>query len=140
VFGLLIPASMSGQQFFIVSEMNGRVLDIRGANKSAGTEIIVYDKHAQNKPNQLWTIGYDGCIRSVLNDMTFMSPKEGGELKTRQADNDPRSQWSFEGQKVVNRAGEVLDIKGQNKENGAEVTSYKYNGGSNQHWRREFVN
>jgi len=54
-------------------------------------------------------------------------------------ENDARSQWVFRGNHVINGSGEVLDIRGVNKDNGAEVTSYRDNGQNNQHWRQEFA-
>jgi len=130
---------MAGRNFYIVSEMNGRVLDIRGENKAEGVHVIVYDKNKQQKPNQLWNVGAGGFIISALNGMTFCTKEEGHDLKTCMCGNDAHSQWRFQGNQVVNRSGQVLDIKGANKENGAEVTAYKYNGQPNQHWRQEFV-
>jgi len=61
------------RQFYIVSELNGRVLDVAGAKKDAGAKVVVYDKHTPAATNQLWYIDQHGYIRSALNDMTFTS-------------------------------------------------------------------
>jgi len=129
----------SDRHFYIVSEMNGKVLDVRGENRAEGTEVIMYDKNPAQKMNQLWHVDYSGFIKSDLNNMTFSTKQEGHSLKMQSSENDPRSQWRFQGNQIINSTGEVLDIKGANKDNGADVTSYKYNGQPNQHWRQEFV-
>jgi hypothetical protein len=49
-------------------------------------------------------------------------------------------QWVVEGNVIKNRANnEVLDIVRGNKDNGAEICSYKSHGGPNQKWKIEFV-
>jgi len=39
----------------------------------------------------------------------------------------------------VNGVGEALDIRGENKSDGAELVSYDYKKQNNQHWRLEYV-
>jgi len=129
----------SSGHFYIVSEMNGRVLDIKGGNKSAGTHVLVYDKDPGSAANQLWHTDMQGYIKSDMNEMTFYADKDGNALKTKLPDDSPDSQWQFQGNQVTNSAGKVLDIINGNKSNGAEVTAYRYNGAVNQHWRQEFV-
>jgi len=129
----------AGGHFYIVSEMNGRVLDIKGGNKSAGTHLLVYDKDPGKAANQLWHLDSQGNIRSDMNEMTFAADKDGHVLKTKFADNSIESQWKFHGNQIVNGAGKNLDIIKGDKSNGAEVTAYHYNGAVNQHWRQEFV-
>ena len=49
--------------------------------------------------------------------------------------------WCLYGNKIVNRydLNEVLDIRGENKDNGAELCAWSYKGGDNQHWHFEYV-
>jgi len=74
-----------------------------------------------------------------MNEMTFYNEKEGHPLKTMMPNQDPRSQWRWEGNKIINQVGEVLDVKGASKHEGAELCSYKHNGQNNQQWRKEIV-
>jgi len=127
------------RQFHIVSEMNGRVLDISGAKKDPGAKLVMWDKKAPDAPNQLWYIDTYGYMRSVLNDMTFNNDKKGEVLKMQIATGDPRNQWTFHGRKVGNRAGECLDIKKEDKDNGADVCSFEYKDTENQHWIQQYV-
>ena len=49
--------------------MNGKVLDIEGAKKQAGTKVVMYDqKQPKDADNQLWFEDHYGNIRSKLND------------------------------------------------------------------------
>ena len=54
------------QSFMIVSRMNGLALDVQGANKNPGAQVVTWNKTGSE--NQLW---YDepatGTIRSKLN-------------------------------------------------------------------------
>jgi len=127
------------KEFFIVSEMNGKVLDVAGAKKDPGAKVCVYDKHTPNAPNQLWYIDNSGYIRSALNDLTFVNAKAGYDLKMQVPSGDPRNQWTFHGLKVGNRAGECLDIQGASNSNGADVCSYEYKDQKNQHWIQQYV-
>lgn len=50
-----------------------------------------------------------------------------------------RTHWKLDGKKLVNGPGEALDIRGEEKKDGAEVISYSYGNKSNQHWRFEYI-
>jgi len=49
--------------------------------------------------------------------------------------------WCICDNKILNRFdhNEVLDVKDANKDDGAELCGWGYNGGSNQHWIFEYV-
>jgi len=125
--------------FYIISEMNGKVLDVSGGKKDAGAKIVMWDKNIPPSDNQLWYLDETGYIRSALNDMTFNSEKAGDDLRMQVATGDPRNQWTFHGRKIGNRAGECLDIQKESKSKGAELCSYEYKDQENQHWIQEFV-
>jgi len=127
-----------GRRFYIVSEMNGKVVDIKGASANAGTPVCMYHKNSTPSDNQLWYMDGSGHIKSALNNMAFTNGAKGGELKMQNA-SDPRAQWRVEGNKIVNGAGESLDIRGENKSDGAELVSYDQKNQANQHWRLEYV-
>jgi len=129
----------AGRQFYIVSEMNGKVLDVSGGNASEGAKVVTWDKHVPVAPNQLWYTDSLGYIRSAMNHMTFNNGKAGEDLRMQQASGDPRNQWTFHGSKLGNRAGECLDISGGSDSNGATVCSYDYKDQKNQHWAAQYV-
>jgi len=126
------------REFFIVSKMHGKVLDIAKGSKDAGAKICMWDKHSPPTKNQLWYVDGQGCIKSALNDMQFSSAKSGDSLHM-QSNSDPRSQWSFQGEKIANRAGECLDIKGGDDDKGTELCGFEYKNQKNQHWTQEYV-
>ena len=51
-----------------MSEMHGKVLDVRGANKDPGANVIVFAKHSPASKNQLWYLDQQAFIRSAIND------------------------------------------------------------------------
>jgi hypothetical protein len=139
--GYPMPSDASvgaGRQFYIVSEYNGKVVDIEKAIADVGARLVMWDKNSPPSKNQLWYLDAQGCIRSVLNDFAFTNTSNA-VLKTAAPSGDPRSQWSFSGNKVISRSGECLDIAHGSKSNGAEVFSYPIKDTPNQHWRQEFI-
>jgi hypothetical protein len=135
----VVGASTQRREFYIVSELSGKVLDVAGEKMEPGAKICMWEKHADKKKNQLWYQDGLGLIRSALNDLTFSNSKSGEQVRTAMPSVDPRSQWLFEGRKIGSRAGEALDIRRNDKSNGAEVISYEFSGDTNQQWRQEFV-
>jgi hypothetical protein len=131
--------SQPRREFFIVSEFNGKVLDIEGGKTEPGARVLMWEKHSPPKKNQLWYTDSQGLIKSALNDLPFSNSGNAEVLKIQAAQGDPRSQWTIEGNKLANRAGECADISRGHKDNGAEVISYAYKDQKNQHWRQEYV-
>jgi len=127
----------SGRRFLIVSEMNGKVVDVKGGNAAAGTPVCMYHKGSPVGNNQLWYQDGSGHIKSVLNNMSFTNGGKGQELKMQNS-MDARAQWTVQGNKIVNGAGEALDIRGENKSDGAELVSYDHKNQTNQQWRLEY--
>jgi len=128
------------REFFLVSEMHGKVLDICKEDKNAGAKVIMYKKSEKNRKNQLWYLDTQGWIRSALNDFVFSNTESGKHIAMQPYSDNARGQWKVDGKRIVNKMGEVLDISGENKDDGAEVISYKDSKQKNQQWRQEFVN
>jgi hypothetical protein len=138
-YGQQSGVGQTGSQFYIVSELNGKVVDIEGAKVDPGQKIHMWEKHPQPARNQLWYQDSQGHIRSALNDMAFTNTANSNVLKTVPPSNDMRSQWFFNGNQVTSRSGDTLDISHASKHNGADVISFEYKGGPNQQWRQEFL-
>jgi len=51
----------------IVSDDSGLVLDVKGASKSPGAEVILWEISGNN--NQIWYEHYTGTIRNKHNDL-----------------------------------------------------------------------
>jgi Ricin-type beta-trefoil lectin domain-like len=57
--------------FYIVSEMNCKVLDIQGGSPVSGARVIMWPKKSGRPSNQLWYFDSQGVIRSALNDFVM---------------------------------------------------------------------
>lgn len=126
------------REFFIVSELNNKVLDICGGNPSAGAGVIVYPKKSPPARNQLWYFDPQGVIHSALND--FVLESQGAvQVRAMPFLGHSYQQWTVVGNRIVSKRGECLDIKGAQTRDGAEVISFAYKASANQHWRLEFV-
>lgn len=125
--------------FYIKSELNGFVLDIERASSSPGTKVITYKPKGSD--NQLWFEDVFGNIRSKLNEKLVLDASDGTLRVGHYTEGGKRIYWSVQGNRVVNvnNHNEVLDIKGNNKDKGAEVCAWNYKGSSNQHWTIEYV-
>jgi hypothetical protein len=125
--------------FYIRSEMHGKVLDIEGGNSGPGAKVIIWPRKPHRENNQLWYIGQDGCIHSMLNH--FMLDASHGSLMMQQQNGNPKQMWQFQGNRIMNRSNpnEVVDIAQNNQSDGAEVCCWSYNGGSNQHWAMDWA-
>lgn len=123
--------------FYIVSEMNDKVMDVAEANPSPGTKVVMWYKKESPEDNQLWYEDRHGMIRSKLSELALDASR--GSLECDNVSPGSGQMWLFQGNKIVNRnnQAEVLDIMGENDDDGAEVGLYSYHGGSNQHWRQE---
>lgn len=130
------PAEPQRRRFYIVSEMNCKVMDIAGDNPCSGAKVIVWPRKAGFCANQLWYFDSQGTIRSALNDMALDVGHD--KIVTTPYTGSARQMWSFHGNKIMNRAGECLDIRGASNKDGAEVINYGYKGSANQHWRIEY--
>lgn len=140
--GGFIPSESFGmerREFFIASAMNGKVLDVAGGNEGAGSKVIVYERKFPPSRNQLWFLDEMGVIRSAINGFALQACERGHHVKMEPCYGGPEQQWRFQDRMIMNGFGDCLDVKGASHHNGAEVISYQYNGGENQHWFKEFV-
>ncbi|ESO07555.1 hypothetical protein HELRODRAFT_170099 [Helobdella robusta] len=125
-------------EYYIVSEKNGKVLDIIDApkkdKKSVIPTLVVHNKQYPPPKSQLWyTDELSGFIHSALNDAVFVDLGAVNlVMATYKVHKD--YQWKLDGKKIVNGAGLVLDIRGDTDKDGANLCAYKYNGQPNQHW------
>jgi len=124
------------RMFLIVSKMNGKVLDIKGANAGAETQVVMWPKTG-NK-NQQWYADEQGNIRSALNEFAFIANR-GENIKMRPSSGAPQHQWYLDGTKISNRSGDCLDIRGSSGHDGADVLAYQSTGQPNQQWTFEYI-
>jgi len=58
------------RQFFIVSELNGMVLDIKGASRVPGSKVVIAKRRLRSH-DQLWHLDANGYIRSSFTDFAL---------------------------------------------------------------------
>jgi len=127
--------------FQIVSELNGKAVDIRGGKGFAGAEVIMWPRKMDRSANQLWYVDQTGCIRSMLNDFALECTAQGAHFHMQPYNGLPRQQWIWQGNRIINRAfpGECLDIERGELRDEAKLVAWAYKGSPNQHWRMQFI-
>jgi len=127
----------------IISELNGKVLDIKHAANNAGADVIMFRAKSGGgqKDNQLWYTDDSGVIRSILNDFALEAKGKGDKFEMEPFNGMPRQQWIIDGNKIINRVhrNECMDIKNNDGSDGATVCCWDYKGSANQHWRIDHV-
>jgi hypothetical protein len=128
-------------RFYIISELNGYAVDINGANRSAGANVIVWTCKRDKSPNQLWYLDPTGNLRSALNEFAPQSNGQGDKFTMQTFNASSQQQWTIQGNKIVNKGNPslCLDIEGGKNEQGVNLISWPYKGSANQHWRIEYV-
>jgi hypothetical protein len=129
------------QFFFIKSQLNGKVLDIERGSKSPGTRVIMYQQKGGHPDNQLWFEDRFGNIRSKLDDDLVLDASDGTLKVSRYEEGASRKFWAIQGDRIVNvyNHGEVLDIKSNNQDNGAELCAWNFHGNANQRFHFEYI-
>jgi len=129
------------RQFMIVSEMNGKVLDINKGQARPGADVVMFHRKMDRSPNQLWYLDHTGIIRSMLNDFALEAKAQGDRFEMEPFNGSPRQQWIFAGNRIVNKVfpGECMDIERADNKDEAKVIAWSYKGKSNQHWRIDYI-
>jgi hypothetical protein len=132
---------LPARYFFIKSKLSGKVLDIEGNRKGPGAKVILWDQKGGHPDNQLWFEDRFGNIRSKLDDDNILDPSDGTLRANRYDDGHNKKFWAIQGDRIVNvhNHSEVLDVKGNNANKGAEVCAWNAHGGANQQWTFEYV-
>jgi len=136
-----VPHAFAGKpgqrrEFYIESALHGKVVDVENAKTAAGTKIVMWGKNTPVSKNQLWYVDQQGYVRSAFNDMVFHNTAQAQPLKMAPFDaSDPNRLWKIAGPAILNGKSDCLDLSRSNKDNGAELISYKYKSAVNQHWK-----
>ncbi|ESN96039.1 hypothetical protein HELRODRAFT_163065 [Helobdella robusta] len=125
--------------FYIVSRLNGFVMDISGANANEGALVISYPKQVPKQNNQLWYFDEDGLIRSALNDFVPCAAGKAVQLKMVRFTGGASQRFRLDGSRILNGIGECVDIRGASKKECAQIITYPHNGDTNQQWFIQYV-
>lgn len=121
---------------FIVSQMHGKTMDVRDNDTSPGTRVVMYKLWETPADNQLWYEDKYGYIKSKMTGMVF-DTTEGSARMQPYHPSVPGRQWVKSGDFIVNKmdTNKVLDIKGEDDDNGAKLVAWKNKDKPNQKWK-----
>ncbi|MCA2219099.1 thaumatin family protein [Jidongwangia harbinensis] len=130
------PAPRPGNA--IVSDWQGKCIDVPGANFSDGVRLQVWD--CAKSDAQRWTFA-DGTLRTRGNlcmDVAWGSRDNGAPVQIAHCSGNPAQQWvlSGAGDLVNPQANKCLDITDWNPANGAVLQIWECAGTANQKWHR----
>lgn len=169
VFNVGAPVVNNGGAFYIVSRMNGLVLDVEGGSRnqgmsrllilkqfsvfyeiwlasanptfSSGTRIITWNKkYGGEAVNQLWRWKGES-LESVASGLVLdISGQNNTDLIVWPYHGGVNQRFRFDGSCLVNSGnGKVVDISGNNSSPGAKTCAWARNGGLNQQWYLEYA-
>jgi len=133
--------SPKGKYFRLRSHLNGLYLDVSGGSTSAGTPVIMWEGNGGE--NQVWYHHpHTKTIRSKASGLCLDA--SGGRLViSHHHHGNEQQSWVYnESTGVIENVrltGQVLDIRDQRRDPGAELCMWAYNGGANQMWHLEPV-
>ncbi len=138
--------------YFIESQLNGYVVDVKGRDNNSGATLHMYPKKdAPDTDNQLWYFSDVGngyyYIHSKMNDLVMdvkgNEAKPSTPIQTHIRNNGANQRWKlrqdgsvvFIESALVNNL--VMDIKGASRDTHGivQVYTYKTTGNDNQEWK-----
>jgi len=126
-----------GKFFFIRSELNDLVLDIKNG------DVLVTTWEWHEGDNQIWFADeMRGVIRSKLDENFVLHIDGEGTLTVAEFHPDEyHQQWRVAGNVIRHRENDnwVLDIANNEEDEGARVCAWDYNEGDNQHWSINYL-
>ena len=131
---------------YIISRVDGKVIDVRDADTSPGAKTITWGRHDNQQDNQLWYEDKYGNIRCKMND--FVIDNTEGSCRLQPQDFDvPGRNWVRYRNKIVNRADpslciQVMDAGDQGLRKhwkGRKLDADTYTGAEHQLWDFEYV-
>jgi len=122
--------------FIIRSYLNGKCLDIQGANRNNGAHVIMWDCHGRANQQWYWD---NSQIKSRLNnkclDIQGANRNNGAHIIMWDCHGGANQKWNPHNPLVKSRLNnKCLDIQGANRNNGAHVIMWSCHGGANQKW------
>ncbi|WPB74506.1 ricin-type beta-trefoil lectin domain protein [Archangium violaceum] len=135
VYGLTLTTS-GGQA--IVSNWNGKCIDIPNSNTTDGTPLQMWDCNGTGA--QRWTFYSDGTVRALgkCMDVAWGSRDNGAVIQLVACNGNPAQQFvlSGAGDLVNPQANKCVDIKEWNSASGARLHLWECGGTANQKWFR----
>ncbi len=135
VYGLTLTTTGGGGRA-IVSNWNGKCIDIPNSNTTDGTPLQMWDCNGTGA--QSWTFGSDGTVRALgkCMDVAWGSRDNGAVIQLVACNGNPAQQFvlSGAGDLVNPQANKCVDIKDWNSASGARLQLWECGGSLNQKW------
>jgi streptogrisin C len=138
VYGLSLTTSGGGGGSSLISNLNGKCLDVPNGNFSDG--VLVQMWGCNNSAAQKWNF-VNGTLQTSNNkclDVAWGSTANGAAIQIVGCSGNPAQQFvlSAAGDLVNPQANKCLDIDAWNANDGARLILWDCTGGANQKWRR----
>ena len=140
----------SKQKYAIKSVNSGKALDVSGASKNDGANVLQYRYNGQN--NQKWYLEKqsDGyyvikCVNSgKVLDVAWGSKDDGANVQQCSYNGGNAQRWELKkvgnSYAIINKgSGKALDVSGRSTADNANVLQWRYSGAANQLWNLEAV-
>ncbi|MFE5709576.1 family 20 glycosylhydrolase [Streptomyces sp. NPDC056501] len=132
-------SSSTGPQGPVPSGIEGKCLDVLGANHADGTPVVLYD--CNGTPAQHWAIGNDGTLRAFGKclDVTAGATTNGAKLQLYTCNGTPAQQWRWnpgQGAGILNPVSRrCIDDPAATNANRTQIQIHDCNGTRAQIWR-----
>lgn len=134
VYGLSLTTTGGGRA--IVSNFNGKCIDVPNSNAVDGAPLQMWDCNGTNA--QKWTFYSDGTVRAfgLCMDVAWGSTDNGAVIQLAYCNGTGAQKFVLSGAgDLVNiQANKCVDIKDWNSASGARLQTWDCSGGSNQKW------
>ena len=140
----------SRQKYAIKSVNSGKALDVSGASKNDGANVLQYRYNGQN--NQKWYLEKqsDGyyvikCVNSgKVLDVAWGSKDDGANVQQCSYNGGNAQRWELRkvgnSYAIINKgSGKALDVSGRSTADNANVLQWRYSGAANKPWNLEAV-
>jgi serine protease AprX len=119
-----------------ISGLDGKCVDVNGANSSNGTRVQLYD--CNNTNAQYWVLAADGTVRALGKCLSLVgaSTESGTPTEVWDCVGAPTQQWRVNSaRQLVNvSASKCLDVYQGNSTNGTPLIIYDCHDQDNQRW------
>ncbi|MER7729129.1 lectin [Streptomyces sp. NPDC096323] len=128
--------SVGGASTGAVKGVNGKCLDVAGANSADGTGIQLWGCHGGT--NQQWTLAHDGTIRSLGKclDVDGDGTADGTKIHLWTCHGGTNQQWTPQPDGTIRstHSGKCLDASGATWNDGTPIHLWTCHNGPNQKW------
>jgi streptogrisin C len=137
-YGLVLKTTGGSSEKAIISNYNGKCIDVPGANFVDGAKLQMWD--CNGTVAQKWTF-VDGTVRAggKCMDVAWANPNNGTAIQIANCSGNLAQQFvlSGAGDLVSVLANKCVDIANWNPSSGAPLIIWQCTGGSNQKWHTQ---